>query len=495
MEKKILPYLVVISALSVSLSAAFYSVSGIGKMFSGSSTNVMIMMASLEVAKLVLASLLYQYWDKLNLLLKSYYIIGLFTLMSITSAGIYGYLSSAYSQTSSKVENIDKQVELLNKKRDMFELQLSDIKSEKKMIEGNISDITKGLSNNNQSYKDKSGVILTTTSSANRKVFEKQLSDNQKRRDDLNSKESNLNDSISKLDLLKLDLETNTDLAGEVGPLKYIAKITNKSMDIVVNWFIIALMLVFDPLAVSLVIGANIIFMDKKKMDDKIDLSKQIDSKIEKFKEIENDIELKKSEFTNREIDIKNKELEFNNKVSNIESSLKEKELKLYSDIKLIEDNFKLKEEENSKLLSDKLLSIENEFSHKNDELLKLKEDLDVKSNELTSKEQEILIKIDNLNKLELDLMGEKESIKDEKKVISKIREKLNDDSKLLLEDKKDIDNKLKELESVKNKINMEKKSLNFIKDDLIKLDNEIKEWEKLHWKLQRNPPPSAITD
>ena len=386
MEKKILPYLVVISALSVSLSAAFYSVSGIGKMFSGSSTNVMIMMASLEVAKLVLASLLYQYWDKLNLLLKSYYIIGLFTLMSITSAGIYGYLSSAYSQTSSKVENIDKQVELLNKKRDMFELQLSDIKSEKKMIEGNISDITKGLSNNNQSYKDKSGVILTTTSSANRKVFEKQLSDNQKRRDDLNSKESNLNDSISKLDLLKLDLETNTDLAGEVGPLKYIAKITNKSMDIVVNWFIIALMLVFDPLAVSLVIGANIIFMDKKRMDDKIDLSKQIDSKIEKFKEIENDIELKKSEFTNREIDIKNKELEFNNKVSNIENSLKEKELKLYSDIKLIEDNFKLKEEENSKLLSDKLLSIENEFSHKNDELLKLKEDLDVKSNELTSK-------------------------------------------------------------------------------------------------------------
>lgn len=495
MEKKILPYLVVISALSVSLSAAFYSVSGIGKMFSGSSTNVMIMMASLEVAKLVLASLLYQYWDKLNLLLKSYYIIGLFTLMSITSAGIYGYLSSAYSQTSSKVENIDKQVELLNKKRDMFELQLSDIKSEKKMIEGNISDITKGLSNNNQSYKDKSGVILTTTSSANRKVFEKQLSDNQKRRDDLNSKESNLNDSISKLDLLKLDLETNTDLAGEVGPLKYISKITNKSMDIVVNWFIIALMLVFDPLAVSLVIGANIIFMDKKKMDDKIDLSKQIDSKIEKFKEIENDIELKKSEFTNREIDIKNKELEFNNKVSNIENSLKEKELKLYSDIKLIEDNFKLKEEENSKLLSDKLLSIENEFSHKNDELLKLKEDLDVKSNELTSKEQEILIKIDDLNKLELDLMGEKESIKDEKKVISKIREKLNDDSKVLLEDKKDIDNKLKELESVKNKINMEKKSLNFIKDDLIKLDNEIKEWEKLHWKLQRNPPPSAITD
>lgn len=495
MEKKILPYLVVISALSVSLSAAFYSVSGIGKMFSGSSTNVMIMMASLEVAKLVLASLLYQYWDKLNLLLKSYYIVGLFTLMSITSAGIYGYLSSAYSQTSSKVENIDKQVELLNKKRDMFELQLSDIKSEKKMIEENISDITKGLSNNNQSYKDRSGAILTTTSSANRKVFEKQLSDNQKRRDDLNFKESNLNDSISKLDLLKLDLETNTDLAGEVGPLKYIAKITNKSMDIVVNWFIIALMLVFDPLAVSLVIGANIIFMDKKKMDEKLDLSKQIDSKIESFKKIEKDIELKKIEFSNIETLLKDRE----NKIINDENSLKEKEL-------YIQSTLKVKEEENAKIVTEKIDSINREFNDKKNELLsefdkkneiisKLNEELDIKSKNVSDKESDILLKIEELNKLELELMSEKESIKDEKKLISKIRKKLNDDSQIIMEDKKDIDDKLKNLEFIQNRINKEKESLDYIKNDLTKLDNEIKEWEKLHWKLQRNPPPSAITD
>ena len=83
MEKKLLPYLVVISALSVSLSAAFYSVTGIGKMFAGSSTNVMIMMASLEIAKLILASLLYQYWGKLNFMLKTYYFIAVFVLMII----------------------------------------------------------------------------------------------------------------------------------------------------------------------------------------------------------------------------------------------------------------------------------------------------------------------------------------------------------------------------------------------------------------------------
>ena len=276
MEKKLLPYLVVISALSVSLSAAFYSVTGIGKMFSGSAMNVMIMMASLEIAKLILASLLYQYWGKLNTLLKTYYFIAIFTLMIITSAGIYGYLSAAYSQTANKVENVDKQVVVLDVKRKLFETQLGDVQLEKQRITDNISDLTKGLSNNNQSYKDKSGAILTTTSSANRKVFEAQLKSAQTRRDELGLKETALSDSITKIDLQKLDLQTNTDLAGEIGPLKYIAKITNKPVDQVVNWFIIALMLVFDPLAVALIIAFNSL-MVKKEEDKKSPFQQELE--------------------------------------------------------------------------------------------------------------------------------------------------------------------------------------------------------------------------
>ncbi len=167
MEKKLLPYLVVISALSVSLSAAFYSVSGIGKMFSGASIQVMIMMGSLEVAKLVLASLLYQYWSRLNKVLKFYYFVALFVLMSLTSAGIYGYLSSAYSETSNKLENIDKQVSVLNTKRGMFETQLNDARTEKDRINSNIAELTKAVSNNFVQTKDKDGNIITTSSSAN----------------------------------------------------------------------------------------------------------------------------------------------------------------------------------------------------------------------------------------------------------------------------------------------------------------------------------------
>ena len=301
MEKKLLPYLVVISALSVSLSAAFYSVTGLGKMFSGASVQVMIMMSSLEIAKLVLASLLYQYWSKLNRALKTYYFIALFVLMSITSAGIYGYLSSAYSDTLNKVENIDKQVKVLDTKREMFQTQLNDARSEKERINQNIAELTKGVSNNFVQSKDRNGNIITTSSSANRKVYEEQLKSSQKRRDDILLIETSLNDSITKIDLKKLDLETNTDIAGEIGPLKYIAKLTSKSMDEVINWFIIALMLVFDPLAVSLVVGANVIFRDKNKEKEKLKLSQEIDQKIIEFDERKKEIEKINSDLDNRE--------------------------------------------------------------------------------------------------------------------------------------------------------------------------------------------------
>jgi len=264
MERKILPYLIAISALSVSLSAAFYSVTGLSKMFAGASTQVLVMASSLEIAKLVIASLLYQYWDKLGALLKLYLTIAVGILMLITSGGIYGYLSSAYSETSTKLEVISKNVAVYDLKRERFQIQLNDVTTEKQSLTESILELTKGLSNNVIQYKDKDGNIITTTSSATRKALEKQLNDAKQQRDKLSIREEALTDSVTKIDLLKLELETNTDVASEVGPLKYIANITGKSMDQVVNWFIIALMLVFDPLAIALVIAANVVFSKPK---------------------------------------------------------------------------------------------------------------------------------------------------------------------------------------------------------------------------------------
>jgi len=492
MEKKLLPYLVVISALSVSLSAAFYSVTGIGKMFSGSSTNVMIMMTSLEIAKLVLASLLYQYWGKLNNLLKTYYFIAIFVLMIITSGGIYGYLSSAYAETASKLENIDKQVSLLNLKKEAYQTQLNDLRVEKSSLNDDISELTKGLSNNRQNYKDKDGNILTTSSSANRKLFESQLNSSRERRDMIISKESIINDSISNINMSILELTTNTDIAAEIGPLKYIAKITNKSIDVVVNWFIIALMLVFDPLAVSLVVGANVIFADKKKMQEKLDLSKQIDDKIKSFKIQESEFESRLKEIEEKEDQLKEKESKLESEYKEKLNSVEDKEKELFDKFENREKNVESKFQEMRSKLEDRILLRERELEDKLKEttlnLEKIQKEEDKLRDKVRSEES-------RLKNLEIQLLGEKESIKDEKKVISNLRKEIDKELNTIKEDKKDLELQVSKLEDIKQELSQKERQIELVKDEILKIDSEIKSWESQHWKMKRNPPPSAILD
>ena len=131
MKKYILPIIIALSALSVSVSAAFYSVYGLSKLFAGASLQVIIMAGSLEVAKLVVASLLYQYWSKINLLLKVYLTIACLVLMVITSAGIYGFLSGAYQSTATQSEIVRKELAVIEMKRERFEEKRSELRDEK----------------------------------------------------------------------------------------------------------------------------------------------------------------------------------------------------------------------------------------------------------------------------------------------------------------------------------------------------------------------------
>lgn len=486
MEKKLLPYLVIISALSVSLSAAFYSVTGLSKMFSGASVEVMIMMGSLEVAKLVLASLLYQYWSKLNNALKTYYFIALFFLMSITSAGIYGYLSSAYSETSVKIENIDKEVKVLDIKRDMFSTQLSDIREEKKDVNTNISNLTSALSNNVLQTKDKDGRIITTTSSANRRAYESQLKIAQDRVLEIQNKEISLTDSIASIDLKKLELETNTDIAGEIGPLKYISKLTNRSIDQVVNWFIIALMLVFDPLAVSLVVGANVIFRDKEKEKEKIQKSIEIDDKIRNFEKRESEFLNSLKNFEDREKDINDKEIKFN-------ESLLKREAEFNDFINEKNIDFEEKEKEYQKRLSELNADISDFEKFSEDERVKIEKEKDaldkreVKIKE-SSKDLEDKIKLQE-KELKERYKEKKEDLKVEMDKILKIKKEVD-------EDKKDIEDKISRINDAQDDLRKRESELEDAREELISLDNEIKNWESLNWKMRRlkgGKPPSAL--
>ena len=104
MKKRIFPFIIALSALSVSASAAFYSVFGLSKLFAGASLEVIIMAGTLEVAKLIVASLLYQYSEVINKILRTYLLLATFVFMVITSGGIYGFLSGAFQETSTESE-------------------------------------------------------------------------------------------------------------------------------------------------------------------------------------------------------------------------------------------------------------------------------------------------------------------------------------------------------------------------------------------------------
>jgi len=266
MKERIFPIIVALSALSVSASAAFYSVFGLSKLFAGASTEVIIMAGALEVAKLVVASLLYQYWNTINKFLRAYFVIACFILIIITSGGIYGFLSGAYQETSTQSEFLDKQVAVIEQKQVRFEEQKSDLKIEKAALVKSISDLRIALSNPAQvQYIDKeSGQLITTSSSSARRALQSELKTSTAERDRADLRLNAVTDSIAVLDGRILDAQINNESARELGPLKYMAELTGQPMATIVNWFMILIIFVFDPLAIAMVVAANMAFAQIK---------------------------------------------------------------------------------------------------------------------------------------------------------------------------------------------------------------------------------------
>ena len=260
LKERSFPLLIAFSALSVSLSAAFYSVSGLSKLFAGAAFAVIVMAASLEIAKLVIASLLYQYRKNLPKFLKYYLSIACFVLILITSMGIYGFLSAAYQETAAKAGNIDSQIALIEVKRDNTREQLVVYNEEKSSINTAVTNLRNGLSNNKIQYTDTSGNIVTTTSGSTRRALEKQLDQAIDRQTIINNKVDILNEKLFEYETEIVEVSMNNDIAGELGPLKYLSGLTGIPMDKIINYLLLTIIFVFDPLAIALVIAANFAF-------------------------------------------------------------------------------------------------------------------------------------------------------------------------------------------------------------------------------------------
>jgi hypothetical protein len=254
---RIFPYVVLGAAFVLAGSAAYYSVFGLSKLFSSQALAIIILAGSLEASKLITASYLHRYWAQITWSIRTYLMIAVFILMCITSLGIYGFLVSAYQDTAYRFENQETIIKNLESKKSRFDTQLQQVTTEKDAVTDNVNKLTAALSNNVIQYTDRKGNQVIKTSSENRKAYETQLASANLRVDELGKKQTALSDSVTRIDMQILDMQTNSDVAAEIGPLKYIAEITGSTMDRVVNWLIILLIIVFDPLAIVLLISAN----------------------------------------------------------------------------------------------------------------------------------------------------------------------------------------------------------------------------------------------
>jgi hypothetical protein len=263
-------YLLAFSAFLLSSTAAYFSVTGLAKLFHGAYWSIIIMAGSLELSKLVSLSFLYRYWDDLNKAFRFYLMAGTIVLMIITSAGIYGFLSSAYSVTSDKLENMNGQLELLEKKKTIMEetnQRLQQTMHNKTERINALNSIRANQESRIDTLYQKgffSGVKKTEQIIKN---ADQEIEKLTVQIDDINFSIQNNSDSISRIDIAILGAN-DSNLQGEIGPLKFISELTGKPVGTIVNFFILLLIFVFDPLAIVLVIATNMVLMKEKSSVD-----------------------------------------------------------------------------------------------------------------------------------------------------------------------------------------------------------------------------------
>ena len=242
--------LTLLTALAISTVAAWYSIIGLMAIFAGATTAIMIMGIVLEIGKLICASWTFTNWKKCPVIMKTYFIVAVVVLMLITSLGIFGFLSRAHITQSSPTALLEERIERINLKTNQRQTQIN-------RYQGRLDTLDQAL----QRYIEL-GAISKGLSKIGAMDNETNL---------LKTKISTLETEIDELTDKKYGLKTELNLAEvEVGPIRYVASmiyddVSESQLEEAVRWIIILLIFVFDPLAVVLVIAANISLRDYRK--------------------------------------------------------------------------------------------------------------------------------------------------------------------------------------------------------------------------------------
>jgi hypothetical protein len=244
-----LKWLVGFSALIIAGCAAFFSVTGLGVLFSGAAASVMIMAGALEFAKLVAATYLKQEWDNIKGFNKWYLTSAVALLMLITSAGIFGYLSNAFQAQSLKLQVVDREILVYQTKIDQNTAQITQLNQQL----GN-------LSSTQNTILEKGKVNSRLLRSVDAK--DRQVSQLNKKIEGLQTENAKNTEKINEIKLQNLDLEK------EVGGFRFVADAFGMELKNVVKFFIFLIVIVFDPLAVALIIAFNGLIVIKNRKEE-----------------------------------------------------------------------------------------------------------------------------------------------------------------------------------------------------------------------------------
>lgn len=246
--------LVGLSALFIAFCAAYFSILGIGMLFSGANIAAMVMASSLELGKLTATSFLYRYWSKTQTFLKIYLSIAIVTLIAITSLGIFGYLSSAYQ--SSSIEN------------KISEDKITIIETQKKYSQDRIGEARKRIENITvlrNSQEQRLNASMTNTLIARNPIqmaelqqqTQELIEQSQKNLESENIRIQKSIDELQQSDKKITDLKLQGSGRKDILTFKFVAEAFNMELNTIVKWFISILIAVFDPLAICLLLAYN----------------------------------------------------------------------------------------------------------------------------------------------------------------------------------------------------------------------------------------------
>ena len=258
--KKVLLYFVLLMALGLAGIVAVVSVTGLMKIFAGAGTMGLIFFIIIETGKIFGTSAIHTYKDRIEWYWKSLMMLFIGIAMAVTSLGIYGFLSNSYKQATDSMSLTNSKVEMVVAKKMIAEEDKASLNIQIDQKRERIQTLTE-LRKSQEARMD-SLINRGQNYSANKiqKAVDK-ADENIDKADTeitlLNDKINIVNDSLSSYEIQILELEHNSEGASELNSLKYLSDVTGMSMDDVMKWFILLLIIIGDPMAVLFVIFFN----------------------------------------------------------------------------------------------------------------------------------------------------------------------------------------------------------------------------------------------